>query len=151
MMIRGSPNTLHAGSSGWIAMLMSYLSHTGMILSKKYFKFSKSLGQNFLIDDSVPRDIVSGAEVCKDDLIVKTRKITEELVDSAQRFIKLYREYRNDVLSEEELINSVEFLNKKITHLFFLQSDLPYPPKELHDWSNAHTLIAGTIHDFSLY
>lgn len=92
-----------------------------------------------------------GEEVCKDDLIVKTRKITEELVDSAQRFIKLYREYRNDVLSEEELINSVEFLNKKITHLFFLQSDLPYPPKELHDWSNAHTLIAGTIHDFSLY
>lgn len=54
-----------------------------------------------------------GEEVCKDDLIVKTRKITEELVDSAQRFIKLYREYRNDVLSEEELINSVEFLNKK--------------------------------------
>lgn len=92
-----------------------------------------------------------GEEVCKDDLIVKTRKITEELVDSAQRFIKLYREYRNDVLSEEELINSVEFLNKKITHLFFLQSELPYPPKELHDWSNAHTLIAGTIHDFSLY
>ena len=35
-------------------------------LVKKYnFKFSKSLGQNFLIDDSVPRDIVSGAEVAR--------------------------------------------------------------------------------------
>ena len=41
-------------------------------LVKKYnFKFSKSLGQNFLIDDSVPRDIVSGAEVCKDDLVIE--------------------------------------------------------------------------------
>ena len=33
-------------------------------LVKKYnFKFSKSLGQNFLIDDSVLTDIVEGAEV----------------------------------------------------------------------------------------
>ena len=38
-------------------------------LVKKYnFKFSKSLGQNFLIDNSVPRDIVSGADVNKEDL-----------------------------------------------------------------------------------
>ena len=38
-------------------------------LVKKYnFKFSKSLGQNFLVDDSVPRDIVSGADVNKEDL-----------------------------------------------------------------------------------
>ena len=40
-------------------------------LVKKYnFKFSKSLGQNFLIDDSVLTDIVEGAEVNKDDLII---------------------------------------------------------------------------------
>ena len=40
-------------------------------LVKKYnFKFSKSLGQNFLVDESVPRDIVSGAEVNKDDLVL---------------------------------------------------------------------------------
>ncbi len=25
------------------------------------------------------------------------------------------------------------------------------PPKELHDWANAHTQIAGSISDFSLY
>ena len=41
-------------------------------LVKKYnFKFSKSLGQNFLIDDSVPRDIVSGAEVDENDLVIE--------------------------------------------------------------------------------
>ena len=33
-------------------------------LVKKYnFKFTKSLGQNFLVDDSVLSDIVEGAEV----------------------------------------------------------------------------------------
>ena len=41
-------------------------------LVKKYnFKFSKSLGQNFLIDDSVPRDIVAGAEVDSEDLVIE--------------------------------------------------------------------------------
>ena len=41
-------------------------------LVKKYnFKFSKSLGQNFLIDDSVPRDIVAGAEVDENDLVIE--------------------------------------------------------------------------------
>lgn len=35
--------------------------------------------------------------------------------------------------------------------MFLEQSDLPYPPKELHEWANAHTQLAGTIQDFSLY
>ena len=41
-------------------------------LVKKYnFKFSKSLGQNFLVDDSVLSDIVEGAEVDKDDFVIE--------------------------------------------------------------------------------
>ena len=40
-------------------------------LVKKYnFKFSKSLGQNFLIDDSVLTDIVDGASVDDKDFII---------------------------------------------------------------------------------
>ena len=41
-------------------------------LVKKYnFKFSKSLGQNFLIDDSVLSDIVNGAEVNEEDFVIE--------------------------------------------------------------------------------
>lgn len=41
-------------------------------LVKKYnFKFSKSLGQNFLVDDSVLSDIVEGADVDKDDFVIE--------------------------------------------------------------------------------
>ena len=41
-------------------------------LVKKYnFKFSKSLGQNFLIDDSVLTDIVDGASVDDKDFIIE--------------------------------------------------------------------------------
>ena len=41
-------------------------------LVKKYnFKFTKSLGQNFLVDDSVLNDIVDGAEVNNEDFIIE--------------------------------------------------------------------------------
>jgi 16S rRNA (adenine1518-N6/adenine1519-N6)-dimethyltransferase len=41
-------------------------------LVKKYnFKFTKSLGQNFLIDDSVLSDIVDGAEVNGEDFVIE--------------------------------------------------------------------------------
>ena len=89
--------------------------------------------------------------VSRENLIEETHLITEKLVNAAQSFIKLYREYRNGVLSESELIDAVEPLNREITCLFLEQSDLPYPPKELHEWANAHTQLAGTIQDFSLY
>ena len=67
-------------------------------LVKKYnFKFSKSLGQNFLIDDSVPRDIVSGAEVCKDDLVIEIGPGVGTLT------AQLLKESSIDVISEFEL------------------------------------------------
>ena len=57
--------------------------------------------------------------VSRENLIEKTHLITEKLVNAAQSFIKLYREYRNGVLSESELIDAVEPLNwnKVISHI----------------------------------
>ena len=41
-------------------------------LVKKYnFRFTKSLGQNFLIDETVTEDIVLGAEVTEEDLVIE--------------------------------------------------------------------------------
>lgn len=63
-------------------------------LVKKYnFKFTKSLGQNFLVDDSVPRDIVSGAEVCKDDLVIEigpgVGTLTAQLLNVAKKVVAI--------------------------------------------------------------
>ena len=59
-------------------------------LVKKYnFKFSKSLGQNFLIDDSVLDAIVDGAEVCDEDLIIEigpgVGTLTAQLLKKAKK------------------------------------------------------------------
>lgn len=57
---------------------------------KKYgFKFTKSLGQNFLTDDEVLKDIVDGANITKDDFIIEigpgVGTLTRLLLDSAKK------------------------------------------------------------------
>ena len=77
-------------------------------LVKKYnFKFSKSLGQNFLIDDSVLTDIVEGAEVNDKDFVIEigpgVGTLTAKLLMKAKRVTSI--ELDNDLIPilQEEL------------------------------------------------
>ena len=63
-------------------------------LVKKYnFKFTKSLGQNFLVDQSVPRDIVDGADVGPEDLVIEigpgVGTLTAQLWKIAKRVVAI--------------------------------------------------------------
>ncbi|SHK06046.1 dimethyladenosine transferase [Clostridium cavendishii DSM 21758] len=63
-------------------------------LVKKYnFKFSKSLGQNFLIDDSVLEDIVNGADVNSEDLVIEigpgVGTLTAQILKKAKRVVSI--------------------------------------------------------------
>lgn len=89
--------------------------------------------------------------VDKDALIKETRQITEEMVNAAGEIISSFNEYRNNVLTEEQLIEKVEPLNKEIRKLFLKQSNLDIPPKEIKEWSDIYATLCGTISDFSLY
>lgn len=87
----------------------------------------------------------------KDELIQTTREYTANIIAEAEQYIKIFREYLNNTISEEELINRVAPINIEISKWFFKQRDLPIPPKELHDWAHIHTKLSCTIHDFSLF
>lgn len=87
----------------------------------------------------------------KDELIQITRKYTANIISAAEQYIKIFREYLNNTITEEELIDSVAPLNIEISKWFLKQSDLPIPPKKLHDWAHIHTKLSCTIHDFSLF
>ena len=70
-------------------------------LVKKYnFKFSKSLGQNFLIDDSVLNDIVEGADVSDEDLVIEigpgVGSLTAVLLRKAKKVVSI--ELDNDLI-----------------------------------------------------
>ncbi|MBU3105731.1 16S rRNA (adenine(1518)-N(6)/adenine(1519)-N(6))-dimethyltransferase RsmA [Clostridium gasigenes] len=63
-------------------------------LVKKYnFRFTKSLGQNFLIDETVTEDIVLGAEVTEEDLVIEigpgVGTLTTQLLKKAKRVVAI--------------------------------------------------------------
>ncbi len=63
------------------------------IMEKYGFKFSKSLGQNFLIDDQVIEDIMDGAEVGEDDYILEVGPgigvMTQALAERAKKVVSV--------------------------------------------------------------
>lgn len=83
-------------------------------LVKKYnFKFSKSLGQNFLVDDSVLDDIVNGANVTEDDLVIEigpgVGTLTAQILKRAKKVVAV--ELDNDLIPilENELGSNPKF------------------------------------------
>ncbi len=63
------------------------------IVKKYNFKFTKSLGQNFLVDDSVLKDIIEGAEISPEDHVIEigpgVGTLTAELLNKANRVTSL--------------------------------------------------------------
>ena len=83
-------------------------------LVKKYnFKFSKSLGQNFLVDDSVPRDIVSGADVNEEDLVIEigpgVGTLTVQLLNKAKKVVAIELDSALIPILTEELGDNPNF------------------------------------------
>ena len=79
---------------------------TKEIVEKYKFKFTKSLGQNFLIDDSVLLDIVNGANINEEDFVIEigpgVGTLTKVLLERAKRVTAI--ELDSDlipILSEE--------------------------------------------------
>ncbi len=83
-------------------------------LVKKYnFKFSKSLGQNFLVDDSVLDDIVNGAEVNNDDFIIEigpgVGTLTAQLLMKAKKVTSIELDSDLIPILEQELGENENF------------------------------------------
>ena len=66
-------------------------SYVKEIVDKYGFKFSKSLGQNFLIDGNIVRNIVKGANITKEDYVLEIGPgigtLTEELALNAKKVL----------------------------------------------------------------
>ena len=84
-------------------------------------------------------------------MIKTTREYTSNIITLAQQHIKEFREYLNGVITEEQLIDVLQPLIHQMNKYVILQSDLPIPPVDLHDWSGTHTNLAAAAMDLSLY
>lgn len=97
---------------------------TKNIVEKYGFKFSKSLGQNFLIDDTVLYDIVNGAEVREDDLVIEigpgVGTLTRVLLEKAKKVCSIELDSRLIPILSEEL---KEYSNFQLIHEDALKVD----------------------------
>lgn len=94
------------------------------IVEKYKFKFSKSLGQNFLIDKSVLMDIVNSADVSKEDVVIEigpgVGTLTRELLKRAKNVYAIELDSDLIPILNEEL---KEFNNFQLVHKDALKVD----------------------------
>ena len=91
---------------------------------KKYkIKANKSLGQNFLIDDTVIEDIVGGASIGKDDLVIEIGpglgSMTALLVEKAKKVICVELDKKMIKILNDRFIadDNIELINEDVLKL----------------------------------
>jgi len=91
--------------------------NTKALVEKYGFRFTKSLGQNFLVDQSVVEDIVRGAEVSKEDHVVEigpgVGTLTRALLEAAKKVTAVELDEKLLPILTEEL---KEFPNFQLIH-----------------------------------
>lgn len=91
--------------------------NTKAVVKKYGFKFTKSLGQNFLVDDTVLDDIVNAADVNADDFIIEigpgVGTLTKRLLDIAKKVCAVELDSKLIPILEEEL---KKFENFELIH-----------------------------------
>lgn len=87
----------------------------------------------------------------KEEQIRRTREYTAHLINAAENLIAVYREYQNRSLTEVELVEQISPYIKTINDYYFEQNNMPLPPTEIKDWSDANICLASTIHDMTLF
>ncbi|QXM07382.1 16S rRNA (adenine(1518)-N(6)/adenine(1519)-N(6))-dimethyltransferase RsmA [Crassaminicella indica] len=96
---------------------------TKEIVNKYGFKFSKSLGQNFLIDENILEKIVDGAEVEKDDIVIEVGPgigtLTQVLAERAKKVIAIEIDQTLIPILSETLrdYDNVEVIHKDVLKL----------------------------------
>lgn len=87
----------------------------------------------------------------KDDLVKDTMEIMSQMITQAEKVIALYNEYLNEITSENVFIDEMSKIIPNIERLYFAETSLDIPPKDLKEWCQFCSNLSATIHDFTLF
>ena len=99
---------------------MNVLETTKFLMRKYNIIASKSLGQNFLIDESIINNTIKEAEICKDDLVIEIGPglgtLTEKLLEKAGKVICVELDKKMIEILQERffLFDNIEIINEDI-------------------------------------
>ena len=99
------------------------LEETKCLIKKYKIKANKGLGQNFLIDDSVLEDIVSGSEIEENDLIIEIGpglgSLTKLLLEKARKVICVELDKKMVKILHDRFVaySNLELINDDILRL----------------------------------
>lgn len=102
---------------------MNVLEETKYLMKKYKIKANKSLGQNFLIDDTVIQDIVEGARITEEDLVIEIGpglgSMTALLVEKAKKVICVELDKRMIEILHDRFIayNNIDIINEDVLKL----------------------------------
>ena len=102
---------------------MGILEETKFIMNKYKVKANKNLGQNFLIDEQAIKDIVDGAEIESEDLVIEIGPglgtLTAYLLEKAKKVICIELDKKMIKILNDRFIayNNIELINADILKL----------------------------------
>lgn len=102
---------------------MNLLEETKFLMKKYKIKANKNLGQNFLIDETVINDIIGGAEIEEEDLVIEIGpglgSLTAKLLEKAKKVICIELDKRMVKILQERFIayNDIEIYNADVLKL----------------------------------
>lgn len=87
----------------------------------------------------------------REKVIKDTREMLANLVTLAEKIIYQFNEYKNEILTENELINVLEEIVAEVDLYYFKSTEFSIPPDSIRNWCEACSLLFGTIHDLSIF
>ena len=102
---------------------MKILEETKFIMNKYKVKANKNLGQNFLIDDQAIKDIIDGASIKSEDLVIEIGpglgNLTTYLLEKAKKVICIELDKKMIKILNDRFIayNNIELINADVLKL----------------------------------
>ena len=99
------------------------LNETKYLMKKYRIRANKNLGQNFLVDDSVLEDIVSGAEIQENDLVIEIGpglgSLTKLLLEKAKKVICIELDKKMVKILNDRFVayNNIQVINDDILRI----------------------------------
>ena len=118
---------------------------TKEVVQKYNFKFSKSLGQNFLIDSNIIDKILSGARITRGDNIIEIGPgigtLTREMGKIAEKVVAIEID-RNLIPILKDTLSDLD--NTEVVNQDILKVDIQELVKDkLYNYSNSYEIFRG--------